>query len=114
MSLKNKVLLSGGISTAAKVFRRKKNLWGEDLPGRFEDWMYKKCSTKKKMTYNDKSIYKLMRIAPKMMSCRVNMMYFLQTTIFLLIILKKMNSSHGNISFLPIVKLVTHTLQSRL
>ena len=47
MSLKNKVLLSGWISTAAKVFRRKKNMCGENLPGRFEDWRYKKCSTKK-------------------------------------------------------------------
>ena len=33
MSLKNKVLLSGWISTAAKVFRRKKNMCGENLPG---------------------------------------------------------------------------------
>ena len=32
-SLKNKVLLGGWISTAVKVFRRKKNMCGENLPG---------------------------------------------------------------------------------
>ena len=34
----NKTLTGGWISTAARVFRRDKN-----LPGRFEDWMYKEC-----------------------------------------------------------------------
>ena len=41
ISLKNKALLGGWISTAAKVFRREKNIRGENLPGRFEDWMYR-------------------------------------------------------------------------
>ena len=37
MSLKNKVLLGGWISTAAKIFRRDKNVRGKNLPCRFED-----------------------------------------------------------------------------
>ena len=37
MSLKNKALLDGWISTAAKVFRREKNIHGENLPCPFED-----------------------------------------------------------------------------
>ena len=39
MALKNKVLLGGWISTAAKVFRRDK-MRGKNLPNRFEDWMF--------------------------------------------------------------------------
>ena len=78
ISLKNKVLLGGWISTAAKVFRREKNIRGENLPGRFEDWMYRECSMKKQMIYNYKYLYNLMRIAPKLMNCRVNMTYFVQ------------------------------------
>ena len=37
MSLKNKILMGGWISTAARVFRRDKNMLGENLPIRFED-----------------------------------------------------------------------------
>ena len=39
MSLENTVSLGGWISTAAKIFRRHKNVPGKNLPGRFEDWM---------------------------------------------------------------------------
>ena len=77
MSLKSKTLLSGQISTAAKVFRREENIRGENLPGRFEDWMYKECEMKKQTTYNYKNLYKFMKIAPKPTNCRVNMKYFL-------------------------------------
>ena len=63
MSLKNKVLLCGWISTAAKVFRREKNICGENLHGRFEDWMYRECGIKKQMIYIYQNLYKLMRIA---------------------------------------------------
>lgn len=52
ISLKNKVLLGGWISAAAKVFRREKNVRGENLPGQFEDWMYKECVMKKQTIYN--------------------------------------------------------------
>ena len=48
MSLKNKVLLDGWISTAAKLFRRDKNMRGENFPGQFEDWMYRECGIKNK------------------------------------------------------------------
>ena len=37
MTLKNKTLLGGWISTAAKVFRRDKRMGEKTLPGRFED-----------------------------------------------------------------------------
>ena len=47
MSLKNKTLMGGWVSTTAKVFRRDKNILGENLPGRFEDWMYRECGIKK-------------------------------------------------------------------
>ena len=47
MSLKNKVLMGDWISTAARVFRRDKNMLGENLPSRFEDWMYRECGIKK-------------------------------------------------------------------
>ena len=76
MSLKNKALLGGWISTAAKVFRREKNIRGENLPCPFEDWMYKECGMKKQTTYNYKNLYKLMKIVPKLMNCRVSMTYF--------------------------------------
>ena len=48
ISLKNKILLGDWISTAAKIFRRDKNVRGKDLPGQFEDWMYIECGMKKK------------------------------------------------------------------
>ena len=47
MGLENKASMRGWISTAAKVFMRKKNMWGENLPGRFEHWIYKECGMKK-------------------------------------------------------------------
>ena len=43
MSLKNEALLGRCIATAAKVFRCEKNIRGENLPGRFEDWIYREC-----------------------------------------------------------------------
>ena len=76
MSLKNKALLGGWISTAAKVFRRKKNILGENLPGRFEDWTYGECQMKKQTSYNYKNLYKLMKIALELMNCRVNITCF--------------------------------------
>ena len=76
MSLMNKALLGGWISTFAKVFRREKDIRGENLPGRFEDWMYEECGMKKQTIYNYKNLYKLMRIARKLMNCRANMTYF--------------------------------------
>ena len=115
MSLKNKTLMGGWISTAAKVFRRDKNMRGENLPGRFKDWMYRECGIKKQTIYNYKNLYKLMRLAPKLLNCRVNMTFLLETTrLFLVILKKKKNRYHGNITFVAIVKLVAHTLQYNL
>ena len=51
MTLKNKVLLGNWVSTTAKVFRRVKNI-GENLSGRFEDWMERECGLKKQTIYN--------------------------------------------------------------
>ena len=51
---------------------------GENLPGRFEDWMYRECGIKKQTIYNYKNLYKLMRLAPKLLNCRVNMTYFVK------------------------------------
>ena len=116
MSLKNKTLMDGWISTAAKVFRRDKNMLGENLPGRFECWMYRGCGIKKQTIYNYKNLYKLMRLAPKLLNCRVKMNFFLlkTTRLFLVILKKTKNRYHGNIMFIVIAKLVTHTLQYKL
>ena len=111
MSLKNKTLMGGWISTAAKVFRRDKDMRGENLPGRFKDWMYRECGIKKQTIYNYKNLYKLMRLPSKLLNCRVNMTFLLETTrLFLVILKKKKNRYHGNITFVVIVKLVAHTL----
>ena len=72
MSLKNK----RWISRAVRVFRRDKNKRGKHFPGRFEDWMYRECRIKKQTIYNYRNLYKLMRLAPKLLNCRVNMTYF--------------------------------------
>ena len=85
MSLKNKTFMRGWISTAARVFRRDKSMFGENLPGRFEDWMHRECGIKK------------------------------QTMRFFLTILRIVkNTYHGNITFVAIAKLVAHTLQHNL
>ena len=43
MNLKNKTLLGVWISMAPKVFRCDKSMGKKNLPGRFEDWLYKEC-----------------------------------------------------------------------
>ena len=78
MTLKNKTLMGGWISTAARVFRRDKNILGENFPGQFEDWMYRECGIKKQTIYNYKNLNKLMRLAPKLLNCRVNMTHFVK------------------------------------
>ena len=77
MTLKNKMLLGGWISTAAKGFRHNK-MHGKNLPNRFEDRMFKECGIKKQTIYNYKNLYKLMVIAPKLFNCQVSMMYFVK------------------------------------
>ena len=56
MSLKNKTLLDGWILTAAKVFRKQRNIRGENLLDRFEEWMYKNCGMKKQTIYNCRNL----------------------------------------------------------
>ena len=56
MSLKNKVLLGGCISTAAKVFRHDKKVCGKKLRRRFEYWIYNKCGIKKQTAFNYKNL----------------------------------------------------------
>ena len=56
MSLKNKALLDGWILTAAKVFRKERNIRGENLLDRFEEWMYKNCGMKKQTIYNYRNL----------------------------------------------------------
>ena len=51
---------------------------GKNLPSRFDDWMFRECKIKKKSIYNYKNLYKLMRIAPKLLNGRVNMTYFVK------------------------------------
>ena len=70
------MLLGGWISMAAKVFRREKvcveKIWPVDLKiGCINTVVWKKQTI-----YYCKNLYKLMRIAPKLMNCRVNMTYF--------------------------------------
>ena len=78
MRLKNKTLLGGWMSTAAKVFTRDKSMGEKNLSGRFEDWLYKECITKKQTIYNYRNLCMLMSIAPKLMNCWVNMTYFVK------------------------------------
>ena len=69
MSLKNKTLLGGWISTIAKVFRHDKSMGEKNFPGQFEDWLYKDCKIKKQSIYCYRNLYKLMSIPPKLMNC---------------------------------------------
>ena len=79
MSLKNKTLLGGWISTAAKVFRHDKSMGEKNFPGWFEDWLYKEYKIKKQTIYNYRDLYNLMSIAPKLMNCRVIMTHFVKS-----------------------------------
>ena len=77
MTLKNKILFGGWLSTSAKVFRSNK-MRGKFLPNRFEDWILRECGIKKQTIYNYKNFYRLMIIAPKLLNCQVNMTYFVK------------------------------------
>ena len=50
----------------------------KNLPGRFEEWINRESRMKKQTIFNYKNLYKLMRIAPKLMNCRVSMTYFVK------------------------------------
>ena len=78
MSLKNKVLLGGWISIAAKRYRGDKIMGERNLSCQFEDWIYRECVIKKQTIYSYRKLYKLMNVAPKLLNCRVNMTYFVK------------------------------------
>ena len=77
MSLRNKVLFGGSISTAAKAYRHdkiiKKRICLIDLKIR-----YTECKIKKQTIDDYRNLYKLMSVAPKSLNCRVNMTYFVK------------------------------------
>ena len=79
MSLKNKSLLGGWISIASKAYRHDKIIKKKNLPHQFEDWIHRECKIKKQTIYNDKNLYKLMSVAPKLLNCRVNMTYLVKS-----------------------------------
>ena len=49
--------MGGWVSTAVKIFRSGKNILGENLPGLFEDLMYRECGIKKQTIYIYKNHY---------------------------------------------------------
>ena len=79
MSLKNNSLFGGWISIASKTYRHDKIIKKKNLPHQFEDWIYRECKIKKQTIYNDKNLYKLMSVAPKLLNCRVNMTYLVKS-----------------------------------
>ena len=79
MSLKYNTLLGRWMSMTAKVFRRNKSIGKKNLPGQFEDWLYKECKIKKQTVFSCRNLCKLMSIALKLMTCRGNMTYFVKS-----------------------------------
>ena len=68
MSLKNKFLFGGWISIAAKAYRHNKTMKKKNLTHQFEDWIYRECKMKKQTIHNYRNLYKLMSVAPKLLS----------------------------------------------
>ena len=78
MSLKNKTSFGEWLSLAGETFRRDKFIKGKDLLRRFDDWIYRECGIKKQRIYKNRNLYKLMSFAPKLLDCRVNVIYFVK------------------------------------
>ena len=78
VSLKNKVLLGFGYQQQQKYLDVTKMCMEKNLPGQFEEWMYRESRIKKQIIFNYKNLYKLMRIALKLMNCRVSMTYLVK------------------------------------
>ena len=57
---------------ASKLYRK------ENLPDRFEDWLYDLCKVKKQASYNYRNLFKLMSAAPKLINCKINATYFVK------------------------------------
>ena len=78
ISLKNKALFGEWFSLAGKACRPDKFIKGKDLSQRFDDWIYRECGIKKQTIYNYRHLFKLLNVAPKLLGCRANMMYFVK------------------------------------
>ena len=78
MGLRNNALFGGWIAVAIKIYKRGKLIEGKNLPQRFDNWMDKEFKIKKQKTYDYINLYKLTRVAPKLLNCRVNMAYFVK------------------------------------
>ena len=78
MSLKNKALFGRWLSVAGKAYRHDRFIKEKKLPERFNDWRYRECRIKKQTIYNYRNLYELMRVAPKLLNCQVNMTYFVK------------------------------------
>ena len=74
MSLKNN-LFGEWLSNARS---RYKNIRKKDLPTPFDEWVHKECGIGKQTMHNYINLCKLMRVAPKLSGCRVNMNYFIK------------------------------------
>ena len=69
MGLKNKSLIGRWLLMAANIYR-----W-QNLSCRFDDWLYEQCRIKTQISYNNRNLYRLMSVAPKLMNCRVNVTF---------------------------------------
>ena len=78
MRLRNKALFGGWIAVARMVYKRDKLIEEKNLPHRFDYWMEEEFKIKKQTIYNYINLYELMRVAPKLLKCRVNMAYFVK------------------------------------
>ena len=72
MSFKNKCLFGRWILIASKVYRK------ENLPYKFEDWLYRLCKIKRQSSYNYRNLFKLKSATPKLINCKINATYFVK------------------------------------
>ena len=57
---------------ASKLYRK------NNLPYRFEDWLYRSCKVKRQASYNYRNLFKPMNVAPKLVNCKINATYFVK------------------------------------
>ena len=55
---------------ASKLYRK------ENLPYRFEDWLYRLLKVKRQASYNYRNLFKLMSGAPKLIKCKISTTHF--------------------------------------
>ena len=84
VSLKKKCLFGVWILMASKLYRK------EHLPYRFQDWLYRLCKVERQASYNYKNLFKLMRVDPKLINCKINATYFVTNHETLLNYFKKL------------------------